>query len=304
MRLSLSILIVTISIFFSTGSSAQDTILHQGRKDIVLITSTASVYSGTMAALYSTWYSQYEAQPFDFFNDRKEWRGMDKIGHFTTSWWASQWINESLKLSGYSHRKARLWGTIVPLTFLTTVEVFDGFSSGWGFSYADMLANVSGSAFFLSQDVLFAEQRFLLKYSFRKSGFSSIRPELLGSSYASAMLKDYNGQIYWLSVPLKSIVARQSEKFPGWLCLSLGYGAGGMLGGHDNLWSSDNMIYDYRSVKRHSEWYLSFDIDLKKLPIRGKAWKFFSSTFGFLKIPAPAFYWSGTNGFRFHPIYW
>ena len=304
MRLSLSYLIVTISIFFTTGISAQDTIVHNRKRDVVLVTATAAAYTSTMGLLYLTWYRQYEAEPFHFFNDRKEWRGMDKLGHFTTSWWTSQWINESLKLSGYPQKKARLWATVVPLTFLTTVEVFDGFSSGWGFSYADMLANVSGSALFLSQDLLFSEQKFLMKYSFRETGYNHIRPELLGDSYAAAMLKDYNGQTYWLSIPLKPIVARQAEKFPGWLCLSVGYGAGGMLGGHDNLWVKDNVAYDYRSVKRYSEWYLSFDVDLKKLHVRGKAWKFFSSTFGWLKIPAPTFNWSAPNGFRFRPLYW
>jgi hypothetical protein len=50
---------------------------------------------------------------------------------------------------------------------------------------------------------------------------------VLGSSLAEQMLKDYNGQTYWLSVNLHSFY-----KNPKWLNLAIGYGANGMLTGN------------------------------------------------------------------------
>jgi hypothetical protein len=44
------------------------------------------------------------------------------------------------------------------------------------------------------------------------------------------MLKDYNGQTYWLSVNLHSFY--KGSKIPKWLNLAIGYGANGMLTGN------------------------------------------------------------------------
>ena len=85
--------------------------------------------------------------------------------------------------------------------------------------------------------------------------------------------------------------------------MSLGYGASGMLGGRDNVWLTSEGIQDFRSEKRFSLWTLSLDVDLMKIPIRGKAWKWFASSFRWLKIPAPALQWSHPNGFKALPFY-
>ena len=51
---------------------------------------------------------------------------------------------------------------------MTTVEVFDGFSSEWGFSWGDMLANTTGTTLYISQELLWKEQRIVPKFSFHK----------------------------------------------------------------------------------------------------------------------------------------
>jgi len=108
-------------------------------------------------------------------------------------------------------------------------------------------------------------------------------------------LKDYNGQTYWLSYPVK----RNS-----FLSLSLGYSAKGMLGAHDNTWfDSSGQLKDYMYYRRYSQWSLSFDVDLMKVPIRGKAWKWFASSFRWVKFPLPALNWSNPKGLQFSPLY-
>jgi hypothetical protein len=86
---------------------------------------------------------------------------------------------------------------------LTAVEVLDGFSSEWGASSGDIIANASGTAF-VSQELLWKEQRITPKFSFHTTQYAQYRPNVLGSSLAEQMLKDYNGQTYWLSVNLHS----------------------------------------------------------------------------------------------------
>ena len=60
------------------------------------------------------------------------------------------------------------------LGFLTVVEVFDGYSSEWGASSGDIVANVSGTALYVSQELLWNEQRITPKFSFHQNKFSSL----------------------------------------------------------------------------------------------------------------------------------
>ena len=52
------------------------------------------------------------------------------------------------------------------------------------------------------------------------------------------MLKDYNGQTYWLSANLKSFFKKSNV--PTWLNISVGYGAEGMFGATENIWMDNN----------------------------------------------------------------
>jgi hypothetical protein len=61
-----------------------------------------------------------------------------------------------------------------------------------------------GTALFVSQELLWKEQRITPKFSFHTTQYAQYRPNVLGSSLAEQMLKDYNGQTYWLSVNLHS----------------------------------------------------------------------------------------------------
>ena len=252
------------------------------------------VYVGSMTALYQTWYRNYAFKDFNLFNDMPEWKGMDKLGHVTTSWWAAQWLYTSHQTLGLESKHLALRSTIIPLCFMTTIEVFDGFSSGWGFSMGDMAANLAGAGLFYTQQHFLNQQRILLKYSYHPTNYAEQRPEILGKTKGERLLKDYNGQTYWLSIPIKH---------DGWFCLSMGYNASGMLGGRDNIWSNNGVTYDYSSIDRFSTWSMSFDIDLLKLPIKGKFWRTFASTFRWIKFPAPALQWSRSNNFKLHPFY-
>lgn len=270
--------------------------LNKNEKYSFLIANAAigATYVGSMTLLYQTWYRDFTFEHFHFFNDLSEWKGMDKLGHATSSWWASQWLFTSHQTVGLQNENLVLKSTLIPLCFMTTIEVFDGFSSGWGFSIGDMTANFAGAGLFYIQQQHFNEQRILLKYSYHHTNFAKLRPEILGKSNVESMLKDYNGQTYWMSVPFKR---------NGWFCFSLGYGASGMLGGRDNIWMKDNVLNDFSSTERYSTWSMSLDIDLLKLPIHGKLWKTFASSFRFIKIPAPAIQWSKSNNFNFKPFY-
>jgi uncharacterized protein YfiM (DUF2279 family) len=261
------------------------------------------LYAGSMTTLYQAWYRPYSFGKFRFFNDAAEWRGMDKLGHISASWWASQWVFEWSQVAGIPEKNRLKLALGLPMLFMTTVEVFDGFSKGYGFSPVDILANCAGSGLFFFQQKFVGKQSALLRVSFHNNWLYQLRPDLLGAGWPETWLKNYNAQTYWISFPI-SAFGGVLQKSPAWLCVSAGYGAGGMLGARANIWQDGNLEFDYTHLRRYSRYFLSFDIDLSKLKIRGKTWRMFTSTFRWLKIPMPAVEYSGIRGWRFHTLYW
>ncbi|RZL07584.1 MAG: DUF2279 domain-containing protein, partial [Hymenobacter sp.] len=209
---------------------ADNTGIHQGRF-IGVVVGTAVVYGLTSYFLGKTWYTK--RVPFHSFNDNGEWLQMDKVGHATTSYAISRGEYELFRWSGVNERASVLTGSLIALLYQTTIELFDGRSEGWGFSKGDMAANLTGVALFMGQQYGFGEQKMGLRYGWRQSIYPKYRPNLLGPSTGSQMLKDYNGQQYWLSFNLASVLP-VGPSFPRWLNLDVGYSASGMTGGHAN----------------------------------------------------------------------
>jgi hypothetical protein len=116
----------------------------------------------------------------------------------------------------------------------------------------------------------------------------------LGDSYLEQALKDYNGQTYWLSANVWSFA--KDSNFPKWLNIAFGFGADGLLYGED---SPSNQF----SQNPFRQFYLSFDIDLVKIPTKSKFLKSVFSVINFIKIPAPALEFRSKGGIKFHYLH-
>ena len=112
--------------------------------------------------------------------------------------------------------------------------------------------------------------------------------ELFGSSFMERMLKDYNGQAYWLSANLKSFFRK--SRIPGWLNVAVGYGASGLFGGTSNVWTDDEtgITYDRSDIPRLREWYLAPDIDFTRIHTRSKFMRSVLFCLNAFNLPAPA----------------
>jgi len=163
-----------------------------------------------------------------------------------------------------------------------------------------MAANTLGSGLAIGQSLAWDEQRIFMKYSYNKSPYSDIRPNVLGSNLAERMLKDYNGQTYWLSGNIKSFLPE--SKVPEWLNIAVGYGADGMIGGHSNVYESKGYTYDYSHVGRYRQFYISPDIDLTKIKTKRKGVRTLLIMVNALKFPMPAVEYHTDKGLRGHWI--
>jgi len=270
--------------------------LHKSRLKTLVITE-ATLGTAALVGLNQVWYADYPRSDFHFINDNAEWLQMDKAGHVFSAYHLGSFGANALKWSGANKKSQLLYGATLGLAFLTTVEVFDGYSANWGASLGDVAANVSGTALYVSQELLWKEQRIAPKFSFHTTPYAAARPEVLGSSLQEQILKDYNGQTYWLSFNIHSFAPK--SKVPKWLNVAVGYGAEGMITGKEAF---VNTIF-LPEQQRYRQFYLSLDIDLTKIETKSHFLKTILTICNTIKIPAPTFEIKGSGGTKWHLVY-
>jgi hypothetical protein len=273
---------------------------YNPKRGAIVALSTSASYSIGMSALYTIWYKNYPQSSFHFFNDSEEWLQMDKMGHVGSTYYLSRWCSNIVNWTGQSQKKSALIGTAMGFGFLLTVETFDGFSSEWGFSNTDIIANTLGAVLFLGQELGWKEQRVSFRFSYHETKYPQYNPNILGSTWNEKILKDYNGQTYWLSANIHSFLKEES-RFPKWLNVAIGYGADGMIGGNENETEYNGSAVP--KFTRSRQFYIAPDIDLSKIKTNKKWIKTLTQTIGFLKFPTPALEFNQFGKVQFKPFY-
>jgi len=278
---------ILLGLFFSNPeyllAQRTDSISYNNRK-ICYWGSYGLGYATGMYLLYQAWYKDYKHSDFHWFDDRFEWCQMDKAGHAFSSFHLAKASFNGLKWVGYTDQKARVWSSVSSFFTISSIELYDAYSAKWGASFSDLIANAAGSALFYVQNT---SQRspINLKFSFHTSTYAAQRPDALGKYRYEQILKDYNGQTYWLSLNLHDCGI---EKIPKWLNLALGYSAERMINGTGNS--------PYR------QYFLSLDFNAESIKTKNKWIKTILKTFNLIKFPFPAVEFS-QHKFTGHGIY-
>ena len=275
--------------------------LHRGRV-FGVSSGIGAVWAGSIIGLADVWYSQYPKVPWHTFDDSREWMQMDKAGHIYTANKISLLTGDFYLWSGFNNKQAAWAGFGVGMGYQFSIEMLDAYNAGWGFSWSDMGANTLGSTLYLGQQLAWKEQRILLKFSARPTNYAAYRPEVMGSTFAERLLKDYNGQTYWLSASPGSF--KKNSKFPEWLCFSVGYSVDEKLVGNKDFYVG----FDYPKPANGSpsvgvpiefnaqrQFLFSLDIDFSKLPIKRPWLRALVKQLNYLKIPFPALVITGNK---------
>jgi hypothetical protein len=256
-------------------------------------------YGGTMIALYNTWYKNYPQSRFHFFNDNKEWLQVDKAGHAWSAYSEGRASIGMWEWAGLS-RKQSIWiGGLSGLAYQSIIEVLDGFSAEWGFSWGDYVGNITGCSLLIAEELGWKEQRISFKFSTHRNHYATAElneraDDIYGKNLPERILKDYNAQTYWLSANIHSFL--KNSDFPKWLNIAIGYGAEGMFGAVNNKWTDKNgFLHDRSDIKRYRQIFLAPDLDFTKIKTRSK---FLRTTFfilNSLKFPAPSLEFSNAK---------
>ncbi|MBO7113968.1 MAG: DUF2279 domain-containing protein [Bacteroidaceae bacterium] len=316
-----------------TVDSGQDSVSHYQRNVALVLSTEGVLVGGIMTSLYKSWYSGSETGGFHLYNDNKEWLQMDKAGHANSCYNLGIVGYEALRLAGWDEKHSIIYGGTLGLAIMSVVEVFDGLSADWGFSWGDMTANLFGTGLFMAQQALWHEQRIALKYSYHNSGcpkynvsnpLTMERDFIMGEDWLDRIYEDYSGITVWMAFDIKSLLMKKDSRFPSWLGLAIGYGAEGMTGEYNNFkpaghvgddgnwgrgWEYDpeNYPHDLKYMPndaRHRQFFIAPDIDISRIPCRNKTLKHVLRVLSAIKIPTPTLeYQTGGVGFQWHWLY-
>jgi hypothetical protein len=277
--------------------SRPDTLSSQVKKvqKVGLGAGFAAGYAGGLALLHHAWYKNDPRSPFHFFNDNRQWKQMDKAGHFWSSFHQSRAGADMLGWAGAPKGKAIWYGGLLGVILQTPIEIFDGFGEEYGASVGDLVANTVGSAAVVAQRLAWGEIRLMPKFSFQRSPYAPLRLTTLGDHYVEQVLKDYNGQTYWLSADVAAFLPA-GNRYPRWLNLAVGYGADGLVYGDPPT----NRRYGHDAYRQY---FLTLDLNLQHLPTRNKFLKKVLYVASIFHLPAPALEYNRKQKLLFHPVY-
>lgn len=292
MRLIFIFLIFFIPLKPAQSQELKDSTQNKKVKNFLLI--SGGVYALSLYGLNELWYSNFERQSFEFFNDNAEWNQVDKVGHFYSSYHLARGSQIIFSKLGVEKKKSYLYASIYSVALITPIEVLDAFSAEFGFSWGDVIANISGPALLYGQEALFGRQLIKPKFSFSPSPYASLRPETLGDGFHEEWLKDYNGQTYWLSFDLDKII--NNGKFPKWLNFAFGYGTNESVFARE----PENRLNGFESVRQY---YLAIDFDLSHIKTKSKFLNTLIYAVDLIHLPAPTLEFSSRDKIRFRPFF-
>lgn len=281
--------LLTFSVVSATAQSTYPDTLNRKKLNQLIVVSATS-YTLTMVGLSEIWYSGFDKQTFRLFDDSREWYQVDKLGHFFAAYQLSEISAHALRRTGVPKANAQKIGAIASFAMMSSIEIFDGYSAGYGASASDWVANAVGASFYLSQQLLWDETKIYPKFSFHTTHLANLRPEVLGRNFSEKLLKDYNGQTYWLSFDIDRFTP-----FPKWLNLAVGYGA------HDFIYATKEANLS-NGFAPYRQYYLALDFDLSSIPTKSKALKTLIYIINMIKLPSPTLEFSnkGVKAYAFY----
>lgn len=224
---------------------------------------------------------------YDWYGDA--YLDMDKGGHFMSSLYLAQILQDAYRWTGFSPKSAALLGTGTSWAALLQVEMRDAYFADWGFSVPDFFYNTLGASIPLIHTLIPSTQVLNFKISYHPSSLYLNRKEraLQGQPHTEFIVDDYEGITFWMTFAPNDILWEQAEEiWPDYLGLAVGYGATGLHGSHAK--SKGRFKYYKDRPDAQPEFFLAFDYDIRHLLGEGPIWHFLKTQLNTLHLPAPA----------------
>ncbi len=201
-------------------------------------------------------------------NFKQDWEyalGSDKFGHFFFGISITRLYSHALMWSGMSEEKALYYSGIVALSYQTFIEIRDGFSKDYGFSWGDFAANLMGAIY----PNLQYRYPYLKNFNFKLSFYPS---ERFKQGYNKYILDDYESTYNWLSINFRNFLPDKIRNYiPPFINIAIGHS-----------------VKKLNLQTRHHEFFLALDWDFSYIKTENHLLKFLKSLLGLYHLPSPA----------------
>lgn len=203
-------------LFLASFLHAQDTISY---------TKLAVVGGGTLGGLvygyalqdHMWWKGEKSTFHSEWTQDWTYAMGSDKIGHAFFPYLVSRTYTMLLTGCGLDTARAVWYSSGFALAYQSFIEVRDGFSAEWGFSWGDFGADVIGAGLPVLQLYYPALNDYSLKISYYPS-------DRFRNDHNKYIMDDYESTYHWLSINPRAILPEiMSTRLPKWLHLAIGH---------------------------------------------------------------------------------
>lgn len=141
----------------------------------------------------------------------------DKIGHAYFAGAAATVYSDLMYWCGMDSVTAAWTGFGVAMTYQTYIEIRDGFSADYGFSWGDLSADLLGASIPIAKHYLPCLRDFDLQISFYPSSAFT-------SGGYNSIIDDYQSTAHWLAFHPHRLLSRSwQEWYPPWLGLAIGH---------------------------------------------------------------------------------
>ena len=191
--------------------------------------------------------------------------GEDKYGHFFFPYLVSNIYSQALEWSGFDEEKSLWYSSSFALAYETFVEIRDGFSKQWGFSWGDFTADALGSAYPILQHKIPILKNFNFKISFYPS-------DRFKHGSNKVIFDDYESTYDWLSINVHNLLPKNIRRFyPAFINLTVGHSVEKL----DNLGGGNHRFY------------IGIDWNMEALPGSGWFWKLLKRNLNYYHFPSP-----------------
>ncbi|MCX7984108.1 MAG: YfiM family protein [Bacteroidetes bacterium] len=243
------------------------------------ITAGIAVHTLFTTYLEYKWWWEGNYHPFRFENDGF-WHnyslGVDKIGHFYTSYAYTTILYELFRWGGYSELTAQWWSSGISFFYALSIEIGDGFST-YAFSMTDLNANILGIGYAYLQRCVPFFNNFKFKWSYYPSG-------IIPFDRHFRITDDYDGHLYWLTIDVYNLLPEKVKSY--WVpFLNIAIGYGGENISSRPHWVSGTPIYPPGVPSR--KFVIALDYNLATLPVDHDTWKALVRVLDLYHFPAP-----------------
>ena len=224
-----------------------------------------------LGSLVDSYYAWWQVRGGDFLFHEEGWFGeenigIDKLGHFFTSYMYFHTFYDMLRWGGFDHGTAYWTSAGVTFTFALLVEIGDG-TTTLGFDYQDLAFNSAGMLYgMLQKDVPFLNN-FRFKWSYVP--YESYR-------FPPRFTEHYDAHTYWLAVNVNNLLPASLEPYwPDPLQLAVG-------------WSVRDHFTPWHFALGKPEFVVGLDLDLGDWPFRQRELHLAQRIVNHYHFPMPA----------------